>query len=814
MKKKKLIAISAMLATMMVASVAGSAMVIADATDNPTYALTSVFSTNQAELGVLKSGEKYVTQFSFSDEGTVSLAHNLAYEWREADETAEKGYAKKYFNFTFAFKTLNFKSVTIAMESEPAWASKEDTTTNKLTFTKEDDKYYVQVNDVESTKTQIALTAEQKITMSFKEVSETDGLLQAGESAFGKLTVVLSGVNKASDNSAVGALGLFTNVGGKYGEYVYDEKDPLKITADLGEGTTTEKAVMLVYDINGQKFDEATEDKKVYDTAAPVLVVNEDFSSFTLGTTFSLNYTLVDVLQDTNISKTMEYYQFNPTPSKALLEGQDEFKERKATFTTSTVIYRMPYVNGATGKDTTVFKEYGKEFVALRFTLGDKTFKNSTGDYAKAVYDLAWYTEDAVRSPAGLRESKLWYIAFDRSEKGAEYTYLTTKNGTNEIVNQTDYEEKLDGFKSALENASKDVYAGSNSNVYIPSLEWLIGDDNGYRNLKFTISYRAPGSTATSTKADVAYNKLQLSVNKEGTYEFKVFATDVEGNAMRYYLDGELVDVTTNNIWDIKEIPYFAFSVQKQGLKVDDSKNTKRKDTSVLDKSYTVSAFTVVGATSLKSDYALYKIDTTEYNKTVEIGKQLSVSDFTSITYERLAEKLTETGFTLDTANGDYFALYLKAYAHLVAEQKNGDANAILNTCFEKIGKQGDHINNATDKYEKYEWDPSSRKFKAVEQGNFLILADYWEEATPLNVRAPAYKLVVVETEKITYTGETDWLKNNVVSIVLFSIAGVLLIIIIVLLLVKPSNEDLENLKEDKKKEKKEKQPKKKKSED
>lgn len=811
MKKKKLIAVSAMLATMTVATVAGGALAIADATDKPTYALSSVFSVDNAELGVLKADEKYVTQISLSDEGTVSLAHNLAYEWREANtETADTSdFKEKYFSFTFAFKTLKFKSVTIVMESEPAWASKEDHTTNKLTFTNDDGNFFVQINDDTTTRKQVVIKAEKKITMSFGKGGE-----------FGEFAVLLAGEGvRNAENAEVGLVGMFKNVAGKYGEYIYDEQTPLQITADMGEAST-EKAEVLIYDINGQKFDDATEDKKVYDTAVPVLVVNEEFSSFTLGTTFSLNYTMVDVLQDTGLSKTMEYYQYNPVDT-IVADELDEFTEYKKTFTTSTIIFRMPYsYTTGVGEDITnvkssIFEEFGKEFVALRFSLGDKTFKDNSGEYAKGVYDLSWYAEKAWTVPEGLRPSKLKYVAFDRSESGAKYKYLQadSETSTNIKLNETDYEEKMASFASALEKASEDVYAGTNSDIYFPSMEWLFEDDNGYRNLKYTISYRTPGSTSNAVKADVAYNKLQLPATKDGVYEFKVFATDVEGNPMQYYLNKELVDVTSENIWDIEEIPYFTFSVKKQGLKVDDAKNTKRKDTSVLDKSYTVSSFTVIGATSLQSDYALYKVDTTAYNKKVtEANKQLSISDFTSVTYEQIANKLKETGFTLDTANGDYFALYLKAYAHLVAQSKGGNADDILNTCFEKIGVYGDRINNPTEKHEKYKWEPSSRTFQTVEQGNFLVLADYWEEATPANVRAAAYKMIVVETEKLTYDGETDWLKNNVVSVVLFSIAGVLLIIIIILLFIKPSEETLEDIDARALKTKKVKETKKKKS--
>ncbi|MBR2023839.1 MAG: hypothetical protein IJ996_04925 [Clostridia bacterium] len=800
MNKKKLTAMSIMLATMAVSSVVGGVMWKGDAVAEETknaYALTSVFSVDGAELNVeQQTDESYVTAIELKDAGTASFAHNLAYEWREADTSEARGFAVKYFRFTFAFKTLDFKSVTLSMDSESAWATKDDKTTNKLIFTEEGGNYFVQINDDTTTKTQIALIAEQPMTVSF------------GEGAtFGEFTVALSGVNKTSDNSEVGVLGSFTNIAGKYGEYVYEEKAPLQITAELPDGADADaKLSMLVYEINGQAFDEATEDKKIYDTAAPVLVVNEEFSGFTMGATFTMNYVMVDVLQDTNLSKTMEYYQYDPTDT-VITDGIDEFDERKQTLTTSTIIFPMPYEDGGSGETTTVYKKHGMEFVSIRFTLGDKVHTGNTDEPAKAVYDLAWYTDDAVQVPSGMRPSDLWYIAFDRSEVGATYKYLQTNSTTkkNDVINEADYlakkvdfdgKEAVDGKDGALTVAAKDVYAGANSYIYIPSLEWLFDDDNGYRNLKFTISYKAPGSTTAATSSGLAYNKLQLSVSKAGTYEFKVFAQDAEDNPMQYYLDGELVDVTADNVWDIEDIPYFSFSVKNQGLKVDDAKNTKRKYTSVLDQTYTVSALTVVGSVSLQSNYALYKVDVTEYNRSVtDVSKQLSTSDFSAVTYAQIADKLKTSEYALSTANGKYFDLYLKAYSAIIAENKDVERDAVLG-CFEKIGVMGDRVNNETDKYEKFEGDPASRTFKTVEEGNYLVLADYYEQAIPETTRAAAYKLVVVETKVMTYEGETDWLQNNVVSIVLFSIAGVLLIIIIILLFVKPSDETLEDLDE------------------
>ena len=95
------------------------------------------------------------------------------------------------------------------------------------------------------------------------------------------------------------------------------------------------------------------------------------------------------------------------------------------------------------------------------------------------------------------------------------------------------------------------------------------------------------------------------------------------------------------------------------------------------------------------------------------------------------------------------------------------------------------------------------KTFKTVEEGHFFVLADYWEDADPMQ-RAAAYKVVLVESKTATIEGESQWWKDNLVSVILFSIAGVLLILVIVLLFIKPSDEKLEDL--DKKVDKKRKE--------
>ena len=60
------------------------------------------------------------------------------------------------------------------------------------------------------------------------------------------------------------------------------------------------------------------------------------------------------------------------------------------------------------------------------------------------------------------------------------------------------------------------------------------------------------------------------------------------------------------------------------------------------------------------------------------------------------------------------------------------------------------------------------------------------------------YKSIAVTDKEDINPGESEWLKKNLVSVILFSIAGVMLILIIVLLFVKPSDETLEDVGEEK----------------
>ena len=280
---------------------------------------------------------------------------------------------------------------------------------------------------------------------------------------------------------------------------------------------------------------------------------------------------------------------------------------------------------------------------------------------------------------------------------------------------------------------------------------------------------------------------------------------------MKYYVDGKLVSVTSSNIWDIDEIPSFRFKIDNQSIEVEEkTTNTSTKKTEKkLDETFTLSNWTILGATNQKSNYALYRFDESKGGLTIEEDKLeaalISVS-FKTIRTEAF-ENLDKVG--KDGEYKTYIELYLSIYVSELAKEL-GCSEASLAKCFVSISEYNENITENDpewEEYNKYEWDASSKSFKAVEEGIYFVFGDFYEEALPMQ-RAAAYHVVLVDTKTDTIEGESKvwaWVKNNVVSVVLFGVAAVMLILIILLLLVKPSDETLEDVdKEVEKKGKKE----------
>ncbi len=772
-KNKKLLTLilcGALCATSAVGAVAATNL-SANADDEAaknTVLLTDVFAGSSGDVigaeKVADGDEKETAAFTLKDKEYVYLKRDLAFKWYTAKDTA------KYLNFTIALKDLNFTKLSFRIESAAAEATKDEKAVNILYIRKDETGYKAGVTQDEKTnaasETSIDLKAGTEVK--FELAENTD---------YGKFTVKANGVQ----------IGVMENVGANFAEYEYSENDSLYLQAETDSSTT-----VYLKEINGQLFnnieDNSDSKKVVTDTAAPVLVVNDELSGFLLGTQFSLNYEKIDVLTSSGLTETKEYYQYNPTHEET----------KYTTLTTST--YFMDTVYEKDEKDTSVWREDGKEYVSVKFTLGDAAHSTSE---TKVVYELAWYATSGSVEEKTLGEESVAFIIADRNEDGPEYRGIKVEENNGKYENRYDdetaFNAEVEAYQTALEAAAENVSAGSNSYVYFPSLDWLISDNNGYRSLKFTISYKTPSSSSSKTSSGLSYSSLKLSASEPGTYEFKVLAKDKAGNVMMYAdEDGNLVEVTESNIWDIEAIPAFSYAIKNKGISVEEKSTTAsdRVKTQLLSETYTFTDATIVGASDLQSDYALYKVDVSKYkDKTIT---QAILSSVTSADIQSAIKSKIPT-----TSEDGYFELYISEYAkQIAAELGVSDEASIkaIKNCFVKIDEYDDRISEeenasaweASDN--KYNWQPSSKSFTAAEQGTYLVLADYWEGDMARVDRVAAYKLIVVSAETDVIKGETQWLQNNLVSVILFSVAAVMLILIVILLLVQPSEETLSDV--------------------
>ncbi len=743
----------------------------ADEATAKTYDITTVFSKSEnAVIGSKTVAEAETIAFTLGNGDSVSMKKDLAFKWYAAKNDA------KYLNIQFSFESLDFEHVIFTIESATSVANEDEKAVNAVKFIgKGDDGLMAVVINGETEGTPVDLGTGKDITLSLAEGT-----------AFDEFAV------KVNDTE----IGSFTEVGGNFADYTTDKICPLKIEAKWAD-TTDKKAVVLLKDINGQKFDNVTKSSdetpkySVKDTAAPVLVVNEDVTTFQYGTAFSLSYEKIDVLQSSSLTESKKYYQYNPADTKA-----DVSKSLSTSvYFMDSVYYTKETPDGTYSKKkegeytkvTSVYEENGEEYVAINFELSDDS-KN------KVVYDLSWYANDVASLQLAEDTAAVDYIKIQKKDSGATYKFITANDATK--VNDVDtvaLNAAIADYQAALTKKTEKAYEGDDEKVTIPDVEWFIQDATGsYRALKFTISYKSPSSSSPTTSATLNYNGLSIPTKKAGAYEFKIFATDRTGNVMKYYLDGELVSVTSSNVWDIEEIPTFHFTVQDSAIKVKDSSESNRKTSKALDQTYTLSGMTVVGAEASVSKYALYRFDADKYNGTVNESK------FHTVKYETIREKaMTKLG---DVGEGKTYATYFDLYMDIYTKELAGeDGAAALKNAFVRIDPYNAKITEDDAAWEtdnKYNWNESSKSFKTAEEGAYLIVMDV-RETDNLMQRAVGYKVVIVDFKKDVVKGDSEfsaWVKNNVVSVILFGVAAVLLVIIVVLLFVKPSDETLEDV--------------------
>lgn len=730
-----------------------------------TYTPASVFTKSGATVDASESDAQKLAFTFTKNSDTVSYNRTLAWKWHESA-------AAEYLSFKFELDD-NFAEFSVTFETASLAASEHGKITNKLVFTPGSDGLKTKLFQGEQSKGE-------KTFPSYVALNEIQ--VRLGEAAganAGEFTVYV----KAGDSEET--VGVIGNVGSNYAEYVSGDngKTPLSFAAKLLENS--ESASCIFKELNKQSF--ALTDGKIEDNAAPVLTLNDDEMTLALGETFSLETKAVDVL-DKNPKSSITYYQWAPVDTEAkytdLTSGTTRFYDKKYTEGEEKKSVYSNYTNPLDGRTKT-------EYVSIKYTLTDTTHtKDATEDDKKAAECmLAWYMKSNVYSmpfaakEGGDTESPVACLVVEEDKTAPEYS-----GGEKPDPLSLSYEEK---YQEEVTEKTADMEAGSSVSFYLPSLENMFYDNStGYKSLKYTLCYKTPSNSSGTSSSNQSMSSLKITVSDTGNYRFKLFVTDKAGNVMKSTKPGETEaeTITTDNIWEHDELPTFSFEINtRKPISLDNETASSRSDTGLINVKYTDISFDVKG-TPGTSEYGLYFFDLEYFNEKYP-QYRLAADDLSEITSDALSSASTAK----DAAKAYAQALADKIAAPSVITantftQKYADGKAVLR----EIGEYNSQVKDENYPDNQYQWKPSEKSFLPAERGNYIVFGVFTDSNILASVAG--YKAIDVSDKEDINPGESEWLKNNLVSVILFSIAGVMLILIIVLLFVKPSDETLEDV--------------------
>ena len=746
------------------------------------YAPTSVFASGTGgDVGASEGTESYV-QFTFTDGGNTYFRRDLAYKWftaapAETQSTLANPGVANYLSMEFAFASADFELYTIGFESTEENVSKEGKSVNSLLF---------RPTAAAEGGLEVAVRSASQQDTDPEELSWTT-IAENATDALGDIRIDFAesaaGVGnfdvRISVNGEQKATGTFTNIGGNYAEYRSSSSStpntPITFTMELAEDSEANEAQVLMKRLNGQSFQ--LTDGLVKDNTAPVLAVNEDVYAFRLGQRYNFTaYEAIDVCDD-SVSVTRSYYM-----AKQNDDGTYDVPDESATgddssyesLTTST--FFMPTASTPDELET--------EYVSIRFNLDDGRGRDDANRVNEYVY-LSWYAADTTEDGGivatlptqdgegdeTVRRPDFIVVTPDEQE-GPYFTGVKadTDAGENVYEDEEAFNDAADAYQEAVNDAAAAATAGSGAYLYLPSLRGLIGSNYAdYRDLSFTIFYwhesQEVGSSPSS-ESSLSYNNLRFEVDQEGTYTFRIIAEDSAGNEMYLYnTDGTLVALSSSTIgydsngedFQISEdyLPVFTATIGYNGASIEDPGS---QDYGYRDRSYSVEDFEVIALEGYASDYSLYYFDTS-----------------------RLAEGQIAPTYSECVEN---------AQALFFAE------NAPYANCIVPINVYNDDVTEDDEEWEDtdndYAWDPeSSLSFTPQESGIYFVGLIVTEQT---GATVSSYMAIEVRNPVDIIPGVSQWLQNNTVSVVLFSISAVLAVIIIVLFVVKPSDKTVEEV--------------------
>lgn len=599
-------------------------------------------------------------------------------------------------------------------------------------------------------------------------------------------------------------LGCLTNIGGYFMEYrssaATTPQTPMTFEATFAEDAdSTYEQKLQVLELNGQEL-AVGDDGRVEDTAVPALVLSEGVYSFRLGQRFSLTYEAIDVLDD-SVNVNRSYYMLKTGEDGKYIKPSETSSKDYSSLTTST--FFMPPDD----------KGEEKGYVSIRFRLEDGTHSDyyvyltwyAANDDVVATLGNDDYTAQYVCSKCGqayteeeytaaqgqedwtcphvtghnndtdtdtlcgakledlkLQDSNAFdYLVVDLEAKDPAYLGRAADEDAKTNTVSESAEAAAAAYQEELDKAAENVSAGDGAYLYLPSLRGLIASDSAdYRNLRFSVYYYKPGTASggsASSATSLRYNNLRIEVDEVGEYRMRILAVDAAGNAMKYYdADGELVDLSSSNIWDIEEIPEFTFTVDYEGPSIEDA---GRQTQGFRDRTYNISSFKIIALTGYKTDYELYRFDESKLG-----GREMP-------TYDAIIEMLSGS---------------------------EGELEQWMLDCLVKIDPYNDKVTEDDEEWERtdnaYHWDPDSGlTFCPQERAIYFVKVNVTDSYL-VGVSQSSYMAIEVVNSIDTVPRRSRWLQDNLFAIICFSVAAVLAVAVVVLFVVNPSDKTVEEV--------------------
>ncbi len=754
---------------------------------------TSVFtSSGDADVRVSKGegeGAKDYTMFTFSGkDDEVSYRRNLAYYWFEApaEDADDKKPVNGMFNMQIGFKATSFERFVITFESQQYNKTKDSKSLNYVMFFPVgQDKVKVLITDDKEAGADDAnasLLDKARISLNFTEKQAGAYKIAVEDMSGGKVT------------------GELKNVGGNYAKSSNSSTSPvypLIFKAEFADDAEKKSAEMVLFSLNNQPFEvenaKHNETENYYyggdvkDTEAPVLCLEKEVNFFKQGGEIDFDYRVIDVLRsspsDTIYFYLLKWDDYKDGDSLADYNNYDKSDATEKLFEEveddtrleSDIDVYLPQDGDTAG---TAF-ENGKDFKADMAVKVYLKLTDTTSSGQTSYVFLDWYVDGQYH----LNIKDCPFLAVAEDKLGATYKYDGADGKS----------FKADGvvaeYQKKVDEAAKNVSAGSSSYMYLPSAEMLFEDNaTAYTDMKFNVYFY---HNSQQSNTGLASNNLSINVTQQGAYTFTIYASDAAGNPM-YYLEeakeDEAFDVETNGkkykyvkietseIWDMfadhengdyDRLPWFHFTVGYSGVGFEEVPG--RQSTAYVGTSYSSASFKINGVSgSYDTVYRLFLFDRAGY--------------------------YNATNKTLD-------------YEQFINEMSDLFENAETRRFFEEIPAVKE-TDADYEKYKDYGWSNSSTSFTPQDKNAFYMIRAEVTDKQFVSDPVTCDLAVVASVNATTIKGENDRLKNNVASVVLLSVAGAAFVGIILLLVIKPKesgdiDEQFENVKSRKNKSKK-----------